>query len=90
VQLGAQHRHSLSVDAAANPIATALAPYYVKGENLVRAAFLDPRVRDMHGNWEHVTQPTQDSGWPTARVGIGRTSVRLAPALEVENARDRR
>ncbi len=43
---------------AANPLATALAPYYVKGENLVRAAFLDPRVRDMHGNWEHVTEST--------------------------------
>jgi transcriptional regulator with XRE-family HTH domain len=43
---------------AANPIGTALAPYYVKGENLVRAAFLDPRVRDTHGNWEHVTEST--------------------------------
>jgi transcriptional regulator with XRE-family HTH domain len=43
---------------AANPIATALAPYYVKGENLVRATFLDSRVRDMHGNWERVTEST--------------------------------
>jgi hypothetical protein len=43
---------------AVNAMATALAPYYVKGENLVRAAFLDPRVRDMHGNWEHVTEST--------------------------------
>jgi transcriptional regulator with XRE-family HTH domain len=43
---------------AANPLATALAPYYVKGENLVRATFLDPRVRDMHGNWEHITAST--------------------------------
>jgi transcriptional regulator with XRE-family HTH domain len=43
---------------AANPIATALAPYYAKGENLVRAAFLDPRVRDMYGNWEYVTKST--------------------------------
>jgi transcriptional regulator with XRE-family HTH domain len=43
---------------AANPIATALAPYYVKGENLVRAAFLDPRVRDIHGNWERITEST--------------------------------
>ena len=32
---------------AANPLATALVPWYVTGENLVRAAFLDPRVRDI-------------------------------------------
>jgi transcriptional regulator with XRE-family HTH domain len=43
---------------AANPLATALAPYYAKGENLVRATFLDPRVRDMHGDWEHITAST--------------------------------
>jgi transcriptional regulator with XRE-family HTH domain len=43
---------------AANPIATALAPYYVKGENLVRAAFLDPRVRDLYQDWEHLTETT--------------------------------
>jgi transcriptional regulator with XRE-family HTH domain len=43
---------------AANPLATALAPYYVKGENLVRAAFLDPRVRDMYEDWERVTETT--------------------------------
>jgi hypothetical protein len=43
---------------AANPLATALAPYYVKGGNLVRAAFLDPRLRDLHADWEHVTEGT--------------------------------
>jgi transcriptional regulator with XRE-family HTH domain len=43
---------------AVNPLATALAPYYIKGENLVRAAFLDPRVRDMYRDWEHVTETT--------------------------------
>jgi transcriptional regulator with XRE-family HTH domain len=43
---------------AANPLATALAPYYAKGENLVRATFLDPRVRDMYGDWEHRTANT--------------------------------
>jgi hypothetical protein len=43
---------------AVNPLAAALFPYYVKGENLVRAAFLDPRVRDMHRDWEHVTETT--------------------------------
>jgi transcriptional regulator with XRE-family HTH domain len=41
---------------AVNSLATALIPYYGRGENLVRAAFLDPRVRDMHGNWEQVTE----------------------------------
>jgi transcriptional regulator with XRE-family HTH domain len=43
---------------AVNTLATALAPYYTKGENLVRAAFLDPRVRDMYPDWEHVTETT--------------------------------
>jgi transcriptional regulator with XRE-family HTH domain len=43
---------------AANPLATALAPYYAKGENLVRAAFLDPRVRDMYRDWEQATENT--------------------------------
>ena len=43
---------------AVNSLATELLPYYVKGENLVRAAFLDPRVHDMHGNWEQVTDST--------------------------------
>jgi transcriptional regulator with XRE-family HTH domain len=43
---------------AVNPLATALAPHYANGENLVRAAFLDPRVRDMYGDWEHITETT--------------------------------
>jgi transcriptional regulator with XRE-family HTH domain len=41
---------------AVNPLATALAPYYVTGENLLRAAFLDPRVRDLYEDWERVTE----------------------------------
>jgi transcriptional regulator with XRE-family HTH domain len=40
---------------AVNSLATALFPFCVTGENLVRAAFLDPRVRDMYGDWEWVT-----------------------------------
>jgi transcriptional regulator with XRE-family HTH domain len=43
---------------AANPLAIAVAPYHAVGENLVRAAFLDPRVRDMYGDWEYVTEST--------------------------------
>jgi transcriptional regulator with XRE-family HTH domain len=43
---------------AANPLATAVAPYHAVGVNLVRAAFLDPRVRDMYGDWEWVTEST--------------------------------
>jgi transcriptional regulator with XRE-family HTH domain len=51
--------HSRYLDVlAANPLATALAPYYAKGENLVRAAFLDPRVRDMYRDWELATENT--------------------------------
>ena len=41
---------------AANSLALALAPYYAVGTNLVRATFLDPRVRDMHDDWELITE----------------------------------
>jgi transcriptional regulator with XRE-family HTH domain len=43
---------------ATNPLATAVAPYHAVGVNLVRAAFLDPRVRDMYEDWEYVTEST--------------------------------
>jgi transcriptional regulator with XRE-family HTH domain len=43
---------------AVNPVAAALMPWYITGENLVRAAFLDPRVRDMYGDWQHVSEST--------------------------------
>lgn len=43
---------------AANPLATALAPYHAEGVNLVRAAFLDPRVADMYEDWDWVTEVT--------------------------------
>jgi hypothetical protein len=43
---------------AVNPLGATLMPYCAKGENLVRAAFLDPRVRDQYGDWEHVTEST--------------------------------
>lgn len=41
---------------AANPLATALVPFYRVGENLVRAAFLDPRVAETHGDYEGATE----------------------------------
>lgn len=41
---------------AVNALAAALAPYYTVGTNLLRAAFLDPRVQDMHPGWEHTTE----------------------------------
>jgi transcriptional regulator with XRE-family HTH domain len=37
---------------AANPLATAVAPWFTAGENLVRGAFLDPRRRELKPNWE--------------------------------------
>ncbi|MER5938625.1 helix-turn-helix transcriptional regulator [Streptomyces sp. NPDC001928] len=40
---------------AANPLATALAPYYAVGTNLVRATFLDPRVEAMYEDWDDIT-----------------------------------
>jgi hypothetical protein len=42
----------------ANGLMSALVPCYEVGTNLVRAAFLDPRVRDMYGEWERVTETT--------------------------------
>jgi MmyB-like transcription regulator ligand binding domain/Helix-turn-helix domain len=43
---------------AANALATALAPYYAPGENLVRVAFLDDRLRDMYRDWDRVAETT--------------------------------
>ena len=40
---------------AANALALALAPFLAVGTNLVRATFLDPRVRDMYHDWETIT-----------------------------------
>ena len=51
--------HSRYMDVlAANPLAAVLFPWYLRGENLVRAAFLDPRVGDMYGDWAWVTEST--------------------------------
>ncbi len=41
---------------AVNPLASALGPFYAVGQNLLRAAFLDPRVQDMHPDWEETTE----------------------------------
>jgi hypothetical protein len=41
---------------AANALAPALAPFLAVGTNLVRATFLDPRVRDMYRDWESSTE----------------------------------
>ncbi|MGZ6668967.1 MAG: MmyB family transcriptional regulator, partial [Solirubrobacteraceae bacterium] len=36
----------------------ALAPYYIPGTNMLRTAFLDPRIRDLYQDWERVTATT--------------------------------
>jgi transcriptional regulator with XRE-family HTH domain len=41
---------------AANPLATALVPYYRVGVNLVRASFLDPAIEEAHGDRERATE----------------------------------
>lgn len=41
---------------AANPLATALIPYYRVGVNLVRASFLDPQLEETHGDRERATE----------------------------------
>jgi transcriptional regulator with XRE-family HTH domain len=39
---------------AVNAMAAALAPFYAVGTNLLRAAFLDPRVQEMYPHWEGI------------------------------------
>ncbi|MBV9803739.1 MAG: transcriptional regulator, partial [Solirubrobacterales bacterium] len=43
---------------AANPLATAVAPWFIAGENLVRGAFLDPRRRELRPHWERTLAGT--------------------------------
>ena len=62
---------------AANSLALALAPYYAVGTNLVRATFLDPRVRDRYEDWEQITESAvaalREAAWHgTARPSPGR------------------
>ena len=70
---------------AVNPLAAALFPWYVTGENLVRAAFLDPRVPDMYGDPAWVTESTvaelralvgPDADDPRLNELVGELSVR--------------
>jgi transcriptional regulator with XRE-family HTH domain len=41
---------------AANPLASALVPYYRPGVNLVRASFLDPAIDEFTGNRDRATE----------------------------------
>ncbi|MFE1265343.1 helix-turn-helix transcriptional regulator [Streptomyces albogriseolus] len=40
----------------ANPPARALSPCYTPGINLLRAAFMDPQVRDLHQDWDSIAR----------------------------------
>jgi transcriptional regulator with XRE-family HTH domain len=68
-----------------NTLATALAPYHVVGANLVRAAFLDPRVPELYDDWERRTEHTvaalraqvgPDADDPRLHELVGELSVR--------------
>jgi transcriptional regulator with XRE-family HTH domain len=70
---------------AANPLATALAPYYTPGENLVRVTFLDPRLRDRYEDWDRAAASTvaalralvgPDADDPRLNELVGELSVR--------------
>jgi transcriptional regulator with XRE-family HTH domain len=70
---------------AANPLATALAPYYSPGENLVRAIFLDPRLRARYEDWDRAAAATvaalralvgPDADDPQLNELVGELSVR--------------
>jgi transcriptional regulator with XRE-family HTH domain len=41
---------------AANPLATAIAPYYETGKNLLRVVFLEERFRDSFPDWDQTTE----------------------------------
>jgi transcriptional regulator with XRE-family HTH domain len=43
---------------ASNALARALTPIFTPGVNLVRAAFLDPRVRELWADWSEMTSGT--------------------------------
>jgi transcriptional regulator with XRE-family HTH domain len=43
---------------AANPLMMALVSFCRPGVNLVRAAFFDPAVVELHGDWERITEST--------------------------------
>jgi transcriptional regulator with XRE-family HTH domain len=40
---------------AANPLAVALSPYFAPGVNSLRAAFLEPEMRELYRDWEGMT-----------------------------------
>lgn len=40
---------------AANPLAVALSPYYAPGVNSLRAAFLEPEMRELFVDWDEMT-----------------------------------
>ncbi|MEV0038820.1 helix-turn-helix transcriptional regulator [Streptomyces sp. NPDC050804] len=70
---------------AANPLATALAPYYAPGVNLLRATFLDPSVRALHRDWDSAapavvaslrTLATPDADDPRLTELVGELSLR--------------
>ncbi len=70
---------------AANPLATALAPYYTPGENLVRTTFLDPRLRHRYEDWDRAAAATvaalralvgPDADDPQLNELVGELSVR--------------
>jgi transcriptional regulator with XRE-family HTH domain len=70
---------------AANSLATALAPYYTPGENLVRTTFLDPRIRHRYEDWDRAAAATvaalralvgPDADDPQLNELVGELSVR--------------
>jgi transcriptional regulator with XRE-family HTH domain len=70
---------------AANPMASALAPWFTAGENLVKGAFLDPRRRELRPDWERSLGGTvaalranvgADTGDPRLTALVGELSLR--------------
>ena len=64
---------------AANPLATALCTYYVPSVNSLRAAFLEPEMRELFVGWEDVTAKTVAANG-FARCGPGTASGRRPAA----------
>jgi transcriptional regulator with XRE-family HTH domain len=64
---------------AANRMAQALSPNMRPGVNRLRASFLDPAERELHGDWEHATAAAV--GQLRASVGVDTDDPRLAALI---------
>ncbi|WP_329456443.1 helix-turn-helix domain-containing protein [Streptomyces sp. NBC_01497] len=64
---------------AANPVAVALSPYFAPGVNTLRAAFLEPEMRELYEDWEGMTAKVV--AYLRSVVGAGTDDARLVEVV---------